>query len=108
METRFNRRYQCKGKRRYEQEQATRYAEDLGAKQGEPMRAYHCPWCYQWHVGHSAKVDEVRAMGMPRSDIDKLEEIHAGLIELRTLLTGPFAEKLKRLTDELGKIKAPR
>ena len=41
---------QCCGKVRYQK----RYdALEVVRLSGPEMRSYNCPWCYQWHVGHS-------------------------------------------------------
>lgn len=51
---RLQRRKACAGKVRHgSQEEATAHAIHLRRKDGDRVRAYRCPFCRSWHVGHT-------------------------------------------------------
>ena len=51
------------GKVRYQK----RYdAIEVARLSGPEFRSYNCPWCYQWHVGHSPETLVITAHIQPR------------------------------------------
>lgn len=51
---------QCKGKRRYgNQQTATWMAEQL-LRKGRVLHAYQCDYCHVWHVGHSPGREDLK------------------------------------------------
>ena len=42
----------CTRKRAYDTRKQAQHVVGRHAREGDVVRAYRCPWCNRWHVGH--------------------------------------------------------